>query len=203
MRACINAKTKARCLNDMVLDVNSANHLEHIYNFRRNPAGSAKSTSLLNSQLCVGDPIVISSTEGHINLGMGFVRQLDSSSISVQLTSSLRHVPHKDVDFDEGCNQVFRNGNHKATYRIDKDELSAGMALMRQNIVNLVAREEEGGDVKRRRLIVDLEKPSFVPAQSIDPEVMSGLNPAQRIAVEKVMSGKVLNRMVMVSVTRN
>lgn len=83
----------------------------------------------------------------------------------------------------------------RTVYRIDKDELAAGMGRVRDNLARLFY-AGASGDEKRRRLIVDLEPPRFEP-RSDDPSStasadaeFSSLNNDQRIAVEKVLSAK-------------
>ncbi|KAJ1978736.1 DNA replication endonuclease-helicase Dna2 [Dimargaris xerosporica] len=51
--------------------------------------------------------------------------------------------------------------SHYKGFRVDKDELTAGMATVRYNLVALFT---ERGDHKRRRLVVDLEAPRFARA---------------------------------------
>ncbi|KAI7853480.1 DNA replication factor Dna2-domain-containing protein, partial [Circinella umbellata] len=176
-----------RCWNNMVYDSSFSGETESIVSFRRD-AESKEKLNMLTSMINVGDPVVISSTQGHINLGMGFVLRLNHDSVQINLTSPLRSTPKRGPNFDEHLRQVFVNNGHSNTYRIDKDEMSSGMALMRRNIVSLFTQEEDGGDVKRRRLIVDRVKPSFVSPASI--EMPPSLNPGQQGAVEKVLSAQ-------------
>ena len=170
----------------MVYDASFPGTTESIVSFRRDPESKEK-LNMLTSMINVGDPIVISSTQGHVNLGMGFVLRLNQDSVQINLTSPLRRTPKRGPNFDEHLRQVFVNNGYSTTYRIDKDEMASGMALMRRNIVNLFTQGEDGGDVKRRHLIVDRVKPSFVSPASI--RMPPSLNPGQQEAVEKVLSG--------------
>lgn len=173
-----------KCLHNMKLvstvDVN-------IYRFQRSDEEP------IMSHLAIGDPIIVSSVKGHINLGMGFVKHLDRRSITVSLTGPLRRAPERKSEFDLMNHQVFSTTPEKdMLYRIDQDELAGGMATMRRNLVTLVNRPEDGGDEKRRRLIVDLKKPAFDNSLSIPDGALDNLNPAQQHAMEKVFSGKQL-----------
>lgn len=146
----------------------------------------------LSTLFSVGDPVIVSSTTGHINLGMGFIKEIDSDYVVLSLTTELRQVPRKTTDFLEDSMQSFCHDGESTLYRIDKDELSGGMSMMRRNILTLVAREEDGGDTKRRRLIVDLEPPSFrADNQPLQLHELKGMNPAQERAVNRVLAGKV------------
>ncbi|KAI8141460.1 DNA replication factor Dna2-domain-containing protein, partial [Fennellomyces sp. T-0311] len=176
-----------RCWNDMVFDQSQSNSSKSVVCFRRD-TGFTENISMATSNISVGDPVVISSTAGHINLGMGFVLRLDQDSVQINLTSPLRRTPQRRDDFQADIRQVFVNNGQITKYRIDKDEMASGMALMRRNLVTLFAREEDNGDVKRRRLIVDRIKPSFVPIPPV--KMPPTLNPAQQNAVEKVLSAK-------------
>ncbi|TPX63675.1 hypothetical protein SpCBS45565_g06433 [Spizellomyces sp. 'palustris'] len=162
--------------------------------------------SLLNSHIAVGDPIVVSTEDGHYALAIGFVVDLRPDIVTVSVDRRLRGAPHRLHNFDESKNQDFegimevrqpgyRKENNcpggepsqredRTMYRIDKDEFASGMGLVRANLVALFKAE---GDAKRRRLIVDLEAPKFqhdTGGIALDQT----LNMDQRHAVEKVMS---------------
>jgi hypothetical protein len=76
------------------------------------------------------------------------------------------------------------------TYRVDKDEFKSGMAMARNNIIQLFTKD---GDTKRRDLIVRGRAPIFKdPRQgtqySYFKKEYDSLNVDQRKAVEKVLS---------------
>lgn len=169
----------------MIIDPSYKQDSESVYKFIRQDGNGEFIT---NSSLNVGDPIVISGTEGHINLGMGFILRLDQRYIMVNLTSPLRQIPRRDHGFNKETNQVFVHTHNPTTYRIDKDEMASGIALMRRNIVGLLAPNEGDENTRHKRLIVDREKPSFMPLPPL--ELPATLNPAQQNAVQKVLSGK-------------
>jgi DNA replication ATP-dependent helicase Dna2 len=50
-------------------------------------------------------------------------------------------------------------------WRIDKDEISSGIAVVKENLIKLFT---VNGDEKRRRLIVDLDTPQWKPESEID-----------------------------------
>lgn len=89
-------------------------------------------------------------------------------------------------------------------WRLDKEELSSGFALVKQNLLHLFIAQ---GDEKRRRLIVDLEPPTFVSSHSLSQSVsqrksgkikaeqaetksLVGLNADQEMAIEKVLQAQ-------------
>lgn len=93
-------------------------------------------------------------------------------------------------------------------WRLDKEELSTGFSLVKQNLLRLFVHE---GDQKRRRLVVDLEPPSFLSAQALSQSLSQrnlrkgevkleprpqldakklGLNADQQLAIEKVLQAE-------------
>ena len=175
-------------------------------------------SSLLNSNINVNDPIVISSEAGHYALAIGFVVSITPSSITVAVDRRLHGIPERLSKFDEENNQIFRgllahsprnaakslksNLHHQsetALYRIDKDEMAAGIAAVRGNLISLFISDSTSMDLeslkslKKRRLIVDLEPPVFNQLSSKDlNDLTVDLNTDQRKAVEKVISGMIL-----------
>nr|XP_036587856.1 DNA replication ATP-dependent helicase Dna2 [Colletotrichum truncatum]KAF6798997.1 DNA replication ATP-dependent helicase Dna2 [Colletotrichum truncatum] len=164
--------------------------------------------SFLESQLAVGEPIVISDEEGHFALALGYVTALRKQRISVAVDRRLHNARIRQPGFDESNNQVFasimevvpegctqdqtqgRIRQAPTRYRLDKDEFSNGMAVVRNNLVQTMA-EGVFGSREIRRLIVDLVPPRFksVPTQYTVADRES-LNVDQHRAIEKVMSAQ-------------
>ncbi|KAK9768425.1 DNA replication endonuclease-helicase Dna2 [Basidiobolus ranarum] len=221
-----------RCFSNMVLDRSSYKDEGQIggatrykYRFLRDATEEEiegnPQKSLLNSQINVGDPVVISSEFGHYALAVGFVIELNPKSLTVSLDRQLRGIPARLQNFDKTKNQDFQGiteigsktqysaksktfetvtstkrplneasgilSEEQITYRIDKDELTAGMGLVRNNLVKLISLEGED----KRRLIVDLEPPVFVPVDTHIRETFGHeLNLDQRKALEKAISAR-------------
>ncbi|KAF6836512.1 DNA replication ATP-dependent helicase Dna2 [Colletotrichum musicola] len=164
--------------------------------------------SFLESQLGVGEPVVVSDEQGHFALALGFVTAVRKQRISVAVDRRLHNARIKQPGFDESNNQVFASimevvpegctqdqsqGKIKQApirYRLDKDEFSNGMAVVRNNLVQTMA-EGVFGSREIRRLVVDLVPPRFktAPTQYTVADRES-LNVDQRRAIEKVMSAK-------------
>ncbi|KAJ3176332.1 Tripartite DNA replication factor [Geranomyces variabilis] len=153
-----------------------------------------------SSQISVGDMVIVSTEAGHYALAVGFVSELQPGSVTISINRKLRGPPRRTADnFDEESNQSFQGmleeeneeteRSDKTLYRIDKDELTSGMGFVRANLVALFAQE---GNERQRRLIVDLEAPTFhhdvekltAVSAAMDPS----LNADQQKAVEMVMS---------------
>lgn len=72
------------------------------------------------------------------------------------------------------------------SFRIDKDELTGGIARMRENLALLFY---ANANARKRALLVDLEPPSFVDVK-VPENLPSILNTDQTAAVMKVLSAK-------------
>ncbi|KAF9434804.1 Tripartite DNA replication factor [Entomortierella beljakovae] len=165
--------------------------------------------SLLSSNISVGDPIVVSSEQQHYALAIGHVIDMSLNEITVGLDRPLYGPPMRLGDFNPESNQTYRglvdiadpsrshrNSDYysslerdRVTFRIDKDEMTAGIARTRDNLVQLFRADVDGGDAKRRRLVVDMEKPEFDLIQNFEHNIPD-LNSDQRQAVEAVLSAK-------------
>ncbi|ORZ27847.1 DNA replication factor Dna2-domain-containing protein [Lobosporangium transversale] len=167
--------------------------------------------SLLSSNISVGDPIVVSSEGNHFALAMGYVLDMSLTEITVGLDRPLLGPPMRLEGFDQERNQSYRglisienpvpsSGNteeyysnlakNKVMFRLDKDEMSAGIARTRNNLVQLFRADADGGDSKRRRLIVDLERPEFEPIHDFKRQDLLDLNGDQCRAVEAVLAAR-------------
>ncbi|KAL7276348.1 DNA replication endonuclease-helicase Dna2 [Rhizina undulata] len=157
----------------------------------------------------VGEPIVISDENGHFALAMGYVTDIRRSTITVQIDRKIHNARTRRPGFHEENNQVFSGiveiteGGKKLSdsqvdnqelqdilYRLDKDEFSNGMALVRNNLMQLFAPDSSS---RPRELIVDLVEPVFKEsptAYPLDASSQTNLNEDQRRAVEKVMSAR-------------
>lgn len=164
--------------------------------------------SFLDSQLAVGEPVVVSDEDGHFALALGYVTTVRKQRISVAVDRRLHNARIRQPGFDEYNNQVYasimevvpegvrpeqsqaRVKEPPIRFRLDKDEFSNGMALVRNNIVSIMA-DGNFGSEKIRRLVVDLEAPQFKSvATQYTLSDRDSLNVDQKKAIEKVMSAK-------------
>lgn len=210
-----------RCFGNLVIDPEE-NALdkdgEKINRFRYRFHRAESSTlltqsrsSFLNSQINLGDPIVVSDELGHFGLANGFVTDLQPDYLYVNVDRRLHGARIRQAGFDPLDNQVFNgiaeipvNGipkissqlgtqiNTTTTFRIDKDEFKSGMAMARNNIIQLLTKE---GDLKRRELIIRGRDPVFKhPRQGTQYSYLEQnqetLNIDQRKAVEKVLTAE-------------
>ena len=142
--------------------------------------------SLLDSQIMVGDPIVISSEKGHVALALGFVESILESKVTVLVDRNLSGLPKKSIHFNSQDNQSFDLNTESSVsdlYRIDKDELSSGMGLLRENLVSLFTNHE-----KLRKLIVDLEPPMYSNSH-LELQPQEQLNSDQELAIHQSLKG--------------
>lgn len=198
-----------RCFADVVIDqvlepADNSKINKFQYVFVKHAA--APGFSFVESQLTVGDPIVVSDEQGHFALALGYVIAVRKQRITVGVDRRLHNARVRQPGFDEVDNQVFAGimevGSKQHTpsnsanspppirYRIDKDEFSNGMATVRNNLVQVMA-DGVFGSQAIRRLVVDLEPPRFknTPTQ-YEIAGHDSLNIDQKRAIEKVMSAE-------------
>lgn len=203
---------KSRCFADVIIEDGSAsvdtdnpriNRYHYTFVKRVHPAGF----SFLESELSVGEPIVVSDEEGHFALAIGYVTAVKKARISVAVDRRLHNSRIRQPGFDEVDNQVFASimdvAHEGATqdesrgkikeppirYRLDQDEFSNGMATVRNNLVQMMA-DDVPGVRKIRHLVVDLKTPRFKPTPTQYTISDKDLNVDQRRAIEKVMSAE-------------
>ncbi|KAJ0168260.1 DNA replication ATP-dependent helicase/nuclease DNA2 [Colletotrichum tanaceti] len=202
-----------RCFSDVIIeegswseDLGTSKINRFSYTFvKRVPNPSH---SFLESQLAVGEPVVVSDEQGHFALALGYVTSVRKQRISVAVDRRLHNARIRQPGFDESDNQVFASimevvpegctadqsqGNIKPApirYRLDKDEFSNGMATVRNNLIQTMA-EGVFGSREIRRAVVDLVPPRFktAPTQYVVADRES-LNVDQHRAIEKVMSAE-------------
>jgi CRISPR/Cas system-associated exonuclease Cas4 (RecB family) len=194
-----------RCLANMVLNLNACQIDPEMSQWKYNFVRALDQRPLL-SNISVGDPVVVSSMEGHINLAMGFVVHMTSTDMMLSLTEPLRNPPQTGPGFEALNNQTFnsfirvRSDVHQyytknnIQYRIDKDDMSTGMSMLRNNLVMLTAKSEENEFRNRRlrELIIDLKKPDYhTVAPKLPPT--PNMNPDQRNALKRVLQAKDYN----------
>ncbi|KAI8990344.1 DNA replication factor Dna2-domain-containing protein [Pilobolus umbonatus] len=192
-----------RCLANMLLNlpksqIDRENNIWK-YCFVKEEPGKDKS---LMTIIIEGDPIVISTMDGHTNLALGYALRVSTTEILVGLKEPLRNPPLKDSDFDSERNQTYHShvqnkanaqkyySHSKIKYRIDKDEMSSGMNMLRNNLVLLVQDYEDPHQSRLRDLIVDLAKPRFQQSLSIQLPVDTNLNGDQQLALKRVVQAE-------------
>lgn len=202
-----------RCFANVIIEEGSASedlHTQKInrYHYTFIKQDSVPGFSFVESQLAVGEPIVVSDEQGHFALALGFVTAVRKQRITVAVDRRLHNARIRQPGFDEHNNQVYASimdvvpegvrpeqsqGKIKESpikFRLDKDEFSNGMALVRNNIVSIMTNSELGYE-KIRHLVVDLEPPEF---KSVSTQYTisdrDNLNVDQKKAIEKVMSAK-------------
>ena len=109
-------------------------------------------------------------------ISRGFVLEVTAHHVVVGLDHSLTNSP-----------QAAHLEPEELVFRVDKDELAAGMGRIRDNLIQLFV---AGGDERRRRLVVDLEPPEFAPVAATERLVPSHLNEDQNAAVRKCLAAR-------------
>lgn len=205
-----------RCFANVIIEPGSASeHPEEgkIHRFRYNliKQNAAPGFSFNESQITVGEPIVISDEKGHFALANGFVTNVRKRCIAVAVDKRLNNARARRQGFHPENNQIFigimdvsgqgqakrasqsQDEEQPVLYRLDKDEFSNGMAMVRNNLIQIMddkvfkARE-------LRQLIIDGVAPTFNPTSTAYklPTQLSqmAINSDQNAAIEKVMSAQ-------------
>ncbi|GAA5914570.1 hypothetical protein JCM5296_006275 [Sporobolomyces johnsonii] len=182
-----------RCFAGMVIDdthvrdeASAAKIHRFIYRLRRQdvlasqPSPTQRAAhSLLGGALSVNDPVVVSLEDPRVlALARGFILALTPHDVVLGLDHSLTNYP-----------QTKGTAVSSLVFRIDKDELAAGMGRIRDNLIQLFV---AGGDERRRRLVVDLEPPRFDASlvSAKDRLIPSSLNDDQKLALERVLAAQ-------------
>lgn len=167
--------------------------------------------SFTESQIVAGEPIVVSSEQGHFALANGYVIRVSRHRITVGLDRRLRDFGTRRPGFNEKTNQVFPGLMELSTdledvhlqnappassmlYRLDKDEFSNGMATIRNNLLAIMD-DNQYRAAELRRLIVDDARPVFSTSPTAytlpgTSSQLAAINSDQRAAIDKVMSAK-------------
>ncbi|CAI4219897.1 unnamed protein product [Parascedosporium putredinis] len=177
-----------RCFSDVIIDkvLEQTDHSKiNKFQYSFTKGSPTPDFSFLESQIAVGEPVVVSDEQGHFALALGYVTSVRKNRITLAVDRRLHNSRIRQPGFDEVDNQVFTgimdvnaqagqdssstaNSPPSIRYRIDKDEFSNGMVVVRNNIVQIMA-DGVFGSQQIRRLVVDLEKPQFktTPTQKV------------------------------------
>lgn len=201
-----------RCFGNIVIEPGTAGEDKdgtkiNRYRYTFIKKQQSPSFSFAESQITVGEPIVISDEKGHFALANGYVVQVSPRRITVAVDRRLHNARTRSSGFDAKTNQSFRgimeitDGSAPSTastmepddeilYRLDKDEFSNGMAIVRSNLIAMMEKDLfQAGQL--RRLIVEGQPPTFkasIPRLAGLDE--AGLNVDQKQAINKVMSAQ-------------
>lgn len=202
-----------RCFSNVIIEPGSAyedlnNEKINRYRYTMIKPTPAPGFSFMDSQITVGEPVVISDEKGHFALAKGYVTNVRKNRITVAVDRRLHNARIRQPGFDETNNQVFASimevaaeGSTPANsvgkivddpvlYRLDKDEFSNGLATVRNNLIQIM-RSGPFGSREIRNLVVDLNAPRFKPhSTQYTLKDRSCINVDQRRAIEKVMSAQ-------------
>jgi len=202
-----------RCFSNVIIEPGSAYEDDNNPKINRYKYTLIKQTpkqnfSFLDSQLMVGEPIVISDEKGHFALANGYVTHVRKQRITVAVDRRLHNARIRQPGFDENNNQVFASimevspegstaeeadgkiSEGPILYRLDKDEFSNGMAAVRNNLIKVMA-DGSFGSREIRSLVVDLDAPRFkTQSTAYILKDRENINIDQRRAIQKVMSAQ-------------
>lgn len=175
----------------------------YAYVFKR-AVRNSRVSFIEGTQLTIGEPVVVSSESGQWALANGYVTGASKHEITVAVDRKLGVTRERVEGFDEDSNHAFcgtmsvdgkervkKSSGKTILYRIDKDEFSNGLALVRNNLVTLMSSHPI--HTKLRQQIVFNSKPNFrSPSHlpSLTPSQLGEMNEDQRAAVDKAMSAQ-------------
>jgi len=201
-----------RCFSEVIIEADSAKELPDAQKINRFAYTFVKKNSkpgfsFTESQITVGEPIVISSEQGHFALANGYVTKVSAKRIGVAVDRRLHNARRRRKDFDETSHQAFygimevgqessvptADDEEPTIYRLDKDEFSNGMATVRNNLLAIMD-DSTYRSHELRQLLVEGRAPVFTPvptAYSLGSSASQmQINSDQHAAIEKIMSAK-------------
>lgn len=181
---------RGRCFANMTLDptfsetkASGGEGMKHNFSYRFSRRAhtymNGGDNSLLNGNLSVGDPVILSIEPDTVSVAQGYILELCSLLVVVGVDHDLQPAIDRSIERGDGSPPKFR---------IDKEELAGGMGRVRYNLARLFMAPPMS-DEKRRRLVVDLEKPQFVE-RSEPKRLPMTLNDDQCAAVHKVLAAE-------------
>ncbi|CAO2650600.1 Nn.00g018920.m01.CDS01 [Neocucurbitaria sp. VM-36] len=202
-----------RCFSNVILEPGSGHEEKNGQKINRYSYTFIKQRpkpefSFTESQLIIGEPIVVSDEQGHFALANGYVTNVRKRRITVAVDRRLHNSRIKLPGFNSQNNQTFagimevakedepvaeyEQDEEPVLYRLDKDEFSNGMAAARNNLIQIMDNSVyKAHDL--RALIVDGRAPAFKPVPdniALPQSSKLSMNSDQEAAVSKVMSAK-------------
>lgn len=156
------------------------------------------------SQLAVGEVVAVSSESEQWGLARGYVIAVTKHEITVAVDRKLGDARHRLAGFDGKRNQTFKgimtvgadDSNRSdsiptITFRLDKDEFSNGLAVVRSNLIALMSSHPI--HTKLRNQIIFGAKPTFAAsttAPALPASQLGEMNEDQRATVDKVLTAQ-------------
>jgi DNA replication ATP-dependent helicase Dna2 len=202
-----------RCFSNVILEPGSGHEEKngqkinrYSYTFIKQQPKSG--FSFTESQLIIGEPVVVSDEQGHFALANGYVTNVRKRRITVAVDRRLHNARTKLPGFHTQTNQTFAGimevgkegidapkydaDEEPVLYRLDKDEFSNGMAAARNNLIQIMDDNiYKARDL--REMIVDNRAPAFRPLSgelTVPTASQISMNSDQKAAIAKVMAAK-------------
>jgi DNA replication ATP-dependent helicase Dna2 len=202
-----------RCFSNVILEPGSGHEEKegqkinrYSYTFIKQHPKSG--FSFTESQLIIGEPVVVSDEQGHFALANGYVTNVRKRRITVAVDRRLHNSRTKLSGFHPQKNQTFAGimevgkegvtvplynpDEEPVSYRLDKDEFSNGMAAARNNLIQIMDDSVyKARDL--RELVADSRAPIFRPLSGgveLPKASQVSMNSDQKAAISKVMSAK-------------
>lgn len=195
-----------RCFGNLMV-VPGSEHFDPVYGkmnqwtYKLRHASRDKTFS--RSQIVDREPVIISDETGSFAISCGFVSNISTRCITVNIDRPLRDSRSRTEGFDEKCAQTFKGskaaelGTNPVTYRIDRDEFKNGMGVVRNNLIALfldpASKNATPSTERHKNLVVDLVAPAFdtrAITETQPRQSLSDLNVDQIKAKNLVMSAR-------------
>ena len=202
-----------RCFSNVIIEPGSASEKldgsrisRFFYSFVK--AKGYQKFSFLDSQISIGEPVVVSDERGHFALANGYAISVQKHKITVAVDRELRSTPYGSLNGGNDAQQISsslnefsqsKNGlttlrarDSTILYRVDKDEFSNGMALVRTNMIQIML--DEVYKARALRSLIIHKRPPLFRTDEDGPSSLSqctyDMNSDQRAAVDKVTRAK-------------
>jgi DNA replication ATP-dependent helicase Dna2 len=200
---------KGRCFGNVIIEPGSAHELPAASKINRFQYAFIKQKSkagfsFTESQITVGEPIVVSDEQGHYALANGYVTHVHKKRITVAVDRRLHKARTRRPGFHSQTNQDFigvmealatqqDDDEEPVLYRLDKDEFSNGMATARNNMLQIMD-DTSYKAAELRAMIVQDRPPKFKASSSAfalqSQNWQAEMNTDQKAAIEKVMAAQ-------------
>jgi DNA replication ATP-dependent helicase Dna2 len=151
------------CIRGLV--IKQSNLIEGRYSYEYLLSVKIETCSFLDSSFSENDPCIISLDSKDHPVAVGFIKVITKNTILVYLDRQLDSI----------------------TFKIDQDQYSSGVSVLRGNLLSLFNTNSDG---RFRKLLVDLDPPRFNHTDDQQTEQLSGLNEDQKQAILKTISSR-------------
>ncbi|SMN20754.1 similar to Saccharomyces cerevisiae YHR164C DNA2 Tripartite DNA replication factor with single-stranded DNA-dependent ATPase, ATP-dependent nuclease, and helicase activities [Maudiozyma saulgeensis] len=169
---------------------------QYLYQFKRRDTATQKHYSILQSQISLGDRVIVSDEKGHFSITSGNIIELTDDSVTVStkrklLNNKISSGRNNESKIESVIDPTIKESDiistqNEVTYRIDKYDIQQPLSGARFNLLNLflppikkgtfvlnektneqrLLKLSEGGDERMKKFLVDNIAPQFLSKNS-------------------------------------